>query len=35
MCGLDAELDYSPVPARGDLLLPARAQLCIALQVLL
>jgi hypothetical protein len=32
MCALDAELDYSPVPAHGDLLLPARAQLRIAFQ---
>jgi hypothetical protein len=32
MCALDAELDYSPVPAHGDLLLPARGQLRIAFQ---
>jgi hypothetical protein len=32
MCALDAELDYSSVPARGDLLLPARGQLRIAFQ---
>ena len=32
MCALDAELDYSPVPAGGDLLLPARTQLRIAFQ---
>jgi len=32
MCALDAELDYSPVPAHGDLLLAARGQLRIGFQ---
>jgi hypothetical protein len=32
MCALDAELDYSPVPSHGDLLLPARGELRIAFQ---
>jgi hypothetical protein len=32
MCALDAELDYSPVPAHGDLLLPERGQLRIGFQ---
>jgi hypothetical protein len=32
MCALDAELDYNPVPAHGDLLLPVRAELRIGFQ---